>query len=192
MIDLSNSKRIFGYPMKQVVYDYKFVYSPNKWILHDKTCRFVEKMNPDNNYATSKAGDIYRLPLCQYCKRESMTRMISGNDCFELYNELFNKAGVTTEQLYKLIFDKEFLLEGSYDDVISIMYGQDKWRLQPVADDRVILWHGNYIRTFDGDRFYKKGYHKQYEEPITWKDAFAAILRYDYEKYHKEKVLEIS
>lgn len=42
-----------------------------------------------------------------------MTRMISGNNCFELYNEAFNKAGVTTEQLYKLIFDKEFLLEGS-------------------------------------------------------------------------------
>lgn len=174
--------------MKQVVYDYKFVYSPNKWILHDKTCRFVAWMNPENNYATAKAGDIYRLPLCQHCRRESMTRMISGNDCFDMYNDAFNKAGVTTEQLHKLIFEKEFLLEGSYDDSISIVYGQDKWRLQPVMDDRVILWHGNYIRTFDGDRFYTKGYHKQYEEAITWKEAFAAILRYDYEKYHKEKL----
>ncbi len=73
----------------------------------------VKIIRDRKNYATSKVGDIYRLLLCQYCKRESMTRMISGNDCFELYNESFNKAGVTTEQLYKLIFEKEFLLEGS-------------------------------------------------------------------------------
>ena len=186
--ETSAIKKLFGYPIKYVKHDYKFVYSSKKMVLHDKSCKFLNKMNRDNVYVTSKIGDIYKLPLFQHCRREIMIRMLSGNKYFDTYNNMLRKTNVSVEQLHDLVFGKNFLLEGSYEDKILITYGQDKWILQLVTNDKVILWHGNYIRSIDGDRFHVKDYHKQYDESISWEKAITTILQYDYEKYHKNSI----
>lgn len=102
----------------------------------------------------------------------------------ERCNKIFDKYNVPQELLHELLveYDAKITDEGGY---IQISCNEDTWRIYPkYGEKEVELKHNNYVRNFFGQRYFRKGYHKQKTCDKSLAGALAYIMKYDYKKLH--------
>ena len=106
---------------------------------------------------------------------------------YEKYKKLFAKYNVPTELLHELFIEYDAKAT-DIGNCIEISCNEDTWRIYPKPGGKEVeLKHNNYVSNFFGERYFRKGYHKQTIHDKSLAGALAYIMKYDYKKLHHPK-----
>lgn len=169
--------------------EYRYIAIDN--ILHDKSCEVVQDLDNIEIHKIKrfrKNEEVHKHLLCNKCLKSILIRYLFGNTNFERFIEIFNKEKVSTSLLKSIILSEEFCLEWrNSKPELLITYKEDSWVLKVSKDNKVILYHNDYIITYDNQRFIKNSFHKQFDKKLNWSDALKEIYNYDFKSYHTTK-----
>jgi len=160
----------------------RFVWSSLQRILHDKNCRYAKQIKRSNKVMSQKKNCVLSMQLCKYCRHATLIRYLLGNDYMDYYKSLFDRVSINT--LDELILKKKAEMI-PYRDFLYLTCEEDEWLIRLTGDDRVTLWHNNYVRTLDGERYFKNGYHLQIDGTISLTVALNTIVNYRYDSSHR-------
>ncbi|WP_405375491.1 hypothetical protein [Pseudobutyrivibrio sp.] len=158
-----------------------FFYSSNRdgsRQLHDKECEVLASIPDEKFMGSPDVPDGYIL--CRKCKRKLLIRM----GCYPNTKQIptcsgfFQKYRVSTTELERMV-DMGMTFHAEDMSVMTINGIEDTWQLRAVGD-RVSLWHNNYVKLSDTERYITDGFHDQkckgnmtymlhYIEGYTWK-----------------------
>ncbi|PHU34226.1 hypothetical protein [Pseudobutyrivibrio ruminis] len=148
--------------------------------LHDRGCAVLEQIPDDKFRASNEIPDGYIL--CSQCKRNLLTRI----GCYPSTKQIgicrrwLDKYRVSTTVLERAI-DAGIRFHADDDRGITVDGIEDSWQIR-VTGDRLSLWHNNYVKTSEKERYITDGFHQQ-----NFTGSMAAMLafiqNYTYEKH---------
>ncbi len=160
----------------------RFVWSSSQRLLHDKNCRYVKRIKQSNKVMSKKKNCVLGMQLCKCCRQAILLRYLLGNDYMDYYKSLFDTVSMNT--LDTLILKKKAEMI-TYRDFLHLTCEEDEWLIRLAGEGRVTLWHNNYVRTLDGERYFKNGYHLQIDGIISLAVALNTIVNYRYDGSHR-------
>lgn len=159
-----------------------FIWSSSQLLLHDKNCHYVKRIKQSNKIMSKKKNCVLGMQLCKCCRQSMLIRYLLGNAYMDNYKALFDAVNMST--LDKLVFKKKVEVI-PYHDFLHFTCEEDEWLLRLSGEGRVTLWHNNYVRTLDGKRYFKNGYHLQIDGTISLTVALNTIVNYKYDSSHR-------
>ncbi|PHU41081.1 hypothetical protein CSX00_03810 [Pseudobutyrivibrio ruminis] len=166
-----------------------FFYSSNRdgsRQVHDKECEVLDSIPDDKFSGSNEVPDGYIL--CKKCKRKLLIRMgcYPNSKQIPMCGSFFHKHRVATTEIEQMI-DKGITFHVDDMSVMTINGIEDTWQIRAVGEE-VSLWHNNYVKVSDTERYITDGFHDQkcpgsmtnmihYIEGYTWKKHLAAEER---------------
>ena len=112
---------------------------------------------------------------------------ITDTKSYKKCKVFFDKYNVPTELLHEL-FCEYHAKATDIGDCIEISCNEDTRRVYPKPGGKEVeLKQNNYVSNFFGERYFRKGYHKQTIHDKSLVGALAYIMKYDYKKLHHPK-----
>lgn len=167
--------------------DLLFYYSDMSKILHDKDCPDLSHIPTEDLMAAELPPEgFFYCPHCVY-------RLYSRVSCFPVSRDL----DAVEYFVRKHYIGKELWLHYVEDDGVKINVlskssykvkcHEDSWEIRIDTDGSLNLWHNNYVRTDDGDRYLTGGFHDQGIKSRNLKTILDLIVRYDWRSFHKDQ-----
>lgn len=163
-----------------------FFYSCASEILHDKDCQELKKVDPKDLSAGEVGPEGYAYcPRCAYrlYSRVSCSPVSKDVDAVE---HLVRKHHIGREQWIEYVEEDGVKLNMVSLSVYRIKCHEDTWEIRIDEDRMINLWHNNYVRTDDKERYITDGFHDQKIKSRNLKTILDMIVRYDWRTYHKE------
>ena len=164
-------------------------------VLHDRDCvcvrRFLDRPADGFRLLNHIAPEQYiRAQTCRRCIRKMAIR--NGLDMSQKYVKAlryyFDTVGADTYSLRKLFITHAGRLRYMDNRTVEIHVREDTWRIVQ-ADNRLQLYHRNYVADEDGFRFFGENFHRQQVIDAWDADDFGAVARtiwmYDYRRHRK-------
>lgn len=146
--------------------------------IHDKACEVLDSIPDEKFMGSSEVPDGYIL--CKKCKRRLLIRM----GCYPNTKQIptcagfFQKYRVSTAELERMV-DMGITFHAEDMSVMTVNGIEDNWQIRVVGDG-ISLWHNNYVKLSDTERYITDGFHEQkcngnmtyilhYIEGYTWK-----------------------
>ena len=165
--------------------------------LHDRDCAVIRKLlnKPESGFKLLNHISPEQYNNAQTCRRCIRTMAIrNGLSMSQKYIKAlwyyFYKAKADTYSLRKLFITHSGQLKYIDNRTIEIRVREDTWRIVQ-ADNRLQLYHRNYVANEDGFRFFGENFHRQRIGDGLDTDDFGAVARtiwmYDYHRMHARK-----
>ena len=146
--------------------------------IHDKECKELNYITDGSFTGSPDVPDGYIL--CPKCKRQLMIRIGCHPNTKQIpvCSRFFQEHRVSTAAIQKMI-DRGITFHATNMSIMTINGIEDTWQIR-AAGEGVSLWHNNYVRVSDTERYITDGFHKQnckgnmsymlnYIEGYTWK-----------------------
>ena len=166
-----------------------FFYSSNKEgsrQVHDKECDVLDSIPDDKFMGSHEVPDGYIL--CKKCKRKLLIRMgcYPNSKQIPICGRFFQKYRVATTEIEHMV-DNGITFHAEDYSVMTINGIEDTWQIRAVGGG-VSLWHNNYVKVSDTERYFTGGFHHQkctgnmtsmirYIEDYTWQKHLEAEER---------------
>lgn len=170
-----------------------YFYSKVSGCVHDRQCEQVKKI-PLEEFAASD-----RLPegreYCPHCGRMIFIRIGCAPNTKEIpiCNRIFIQYGVKTSQIGRFVMEKGMRFHARSLSEMTVRCGEDTWIIRMNAGG-LTLWHNNYVRTSDTERYITDGFHKQgLKKKLSMHQMLLYITDYSWQKHlaaQQEKVPE--
>lgn len=183
--ELTEEER-FKNARKQSLFDNQkmiYFYSDDSKYYHDKDCVDVAKISVND----IKASDVKPNKLiCPKCKRKLCVRIACypNTKQIPICYRILGRQNVPTKLLYHFVMKAKFKFHATSFDELWIKSPEDEWVVAGLNDDKLVLWHNNYINTAPNERYVTNGFHKQNVEDLT----LVRILNYI--EHHTSKPFE--
>ena len=128
-------------------------------IYHDKACEDVRKI-ADQDFRASAVPPDGREP-CPKCKMSIYLRPACGNRPKQLpiLRSIFLSEHLHAKTVKKLI-DRGFRFTAADRNELHVFCNEDNW-IARRGEKTWTLWHNNYVRTSETERYMTEGYHDQ-------------------------------
>lgn len=159
-----------------------FLTSKNSDIVHDKNCKYVDKIRKENLIVTLKKPREFHM-LCKSCgKRVIIQSCALDTEKIEQYEKLFKDAN--TELLFSL-FIKSAAKSHWENNELHIFCRHDNWMIKQTKN-RVVLYHNDYKITDTNERIFTNGWHIQNKKYInTLEKALKIVGKYNFKGHLK-------
>lgn len=139
--------------------------------VHDRECDVLDSIPDDKFMGSTEIPDGYIL--CKKCKRNLLIRMgcYPNTKQIPICGRFFHEHRVGTTEIEKMI-DKGITFHAEDMNVMTINGIEDTWQVRAVGDN-VSLWHNNYVRVSNTERYITDGFHNQ-----NYTGNMTGMLRY--------------
>ncbi|MDC7279580.1 hypothetical protein NXH64_08710 [Butyrivibrio fibrisolvens] len=139
--------------------------------VHDRECDVLDSIPDDKFMGSTEIPDGYIL--CKKCKRNLLIRMgcYPNTKQIPICGRFFHEHRVGTTEIEKMI-DKGMTFHAEDMNVMTINGIEDTWQVRAVGDN-VSLWHNNYVRVSNTERYITDGFHNQ-----NYTGNMTGMLRY--------------
>lgn len=165
----------------------RYVFSSKDDVVHDKTCWMAERIPYEEFDASQKFPEGRRL--CPYCKKQLYIRRAIGEDTknYPLYVRMFECGKVNFGIIERLLAEKGAKLHMETSDIMMVTCKEDTWKIEMDEEGKCMLYHNNYKRISDTERFIMSGFHlqKNYTAPLY--EFLKYIENYDWQKHVEMK-----
>ena len=168
--------------------EYLFYTDMDSKIFHDKDCQYITSIDGKRMQAfkTRPEGMEY-CPACAY-------RLYIRFACHPISKQIPIIERILKEndiKLGKLIHYIEVLGMKFYAESYSsltVKCNEDTWIIKIDPNREMSLWHNNYIRVGNSDRYITDGFHEQHIQSDNLKYLMNYIGEYNWQEYHLKQV----
>lgn len=142
----------------KLIYCYSAHSNGNK-VYHDKTCEDVKQIK-DLHFRTTSVPPEGREP-CAKCKRTMYIRQACGNHPKQMkyLQVIFQREDIRTKTIKKFL-EKGYVFFATSLDELGVYCNEDNW-IAKHQENEWVLWHNNYVRVSETERYISDGYHEQ-------------------------------
>ena len=176
------SKRSSIMDNRKILYLFNQIGGP----VHDKTCELVKSISLEDFRGAEEMPE--GRGFCAKCRRRLHIRLAIGPDfknC-QIYESFLQRCGVSEMELEYFVRECGGKMFMESLQVMRLKCGEDTWKVERKEDGLLVLYHNNYIRIGEDERFITDGFHEQnvfakrlnrilrYVEDYTWKGHLEA------------------
>lgn len=160
-----------------------YFYSKTGGDVHDRDCYLLKKIsNADFIGSETHPAD---LPDCPHCLRTLLLRIGCSPNTKEIpfCNQIFTKFDLRTGQLKRYVMDEKIHFHARSLTEMTVTHGEDTWLIK-IYGDHLNLWHNNYVKTSETERYLTSGFHNQgIESDKNVKKIMNYIVGYTWQKH---------
>lgn len=166
--------------------EYMFYYDVDGDTFHDRDCRELLKINPEHFQAAKTRPE--GMGYCPRCTHRLYARIACYPNSREVdaVEHFIRRHHVGREQWIAYVEDFNMKIHITTLAEIRVFCHEDSWIIRMDENGVMNLWHNNYIRTDDGDRYIVDGFHEQGYKSKNLKFLLDTISQYDWTVYHRE------
>lgn len=156
--EMRRRKRQSAMDNPKLIYCYSAHSNGNK-VYHDKTCEDVKQIK-DLHFRATSVPPEGREP-CAKCKRTMYIRQACGNHPKQMkyLQVIFQREDIRTKTIKKFL-EKGYVFSATSLDELGVYCNEDNW-IAKHQENEWVLWHNNYVRVSETERYISDGYHEQ-------------------------------
>lgn len=160
-----------------------FYYSKDGRYYHDKECPLVKEIDADQFCASENIPD--GKEMCLYCRRQIYFRKACAPNVKQapICDRIFKNHRVSVEKIEYCVMKAGMKFHAAALDEMQIEGADDRWIVKGLNTDRLSLWHNNYVKTSETERYITQGYHKQNLEGKNLTQILRYVESYSWEKH---------
>lgn len=174
-----------------------YFHSKDGTYAHDRDCQLLKKIT-DGKFAASPELPPDKI-VCTNCAKILYIRIgcRSNNKEIPILNHIFTKHEVKASQLWKFIEEGNLEFHAKSLEEMTVIGEEDTWKIDLTNQNKLQLWHNNYVRTSPTERYITEGFHNQGIENASLLVLLRFIEGYSWKKHlqaeniKKEKQLEV-
>jgi hypothetical protein len=138
-----------------------YFFSEEGQYYHDKECGEIKKILPEQFRASEIIPEDKEI--CPKCRRLIYFRKATYPNAKQcgVCNRIFHNWKVPIYLIRNYIMDLGMKLHATTLDELQVEYEEDTWIIKGLDTDVPTLWHNNYVRTSDTERYITDGFHNQ-------------------------------
>jgi hypothetical protein len=128
---------------------------------HDKECDSVKEISAEQFRASETIPEDKEV--CPKCKRLSYFRKATYPNAKQIgvCNRIFQNQKVPDSLVYHYIMEKDMKFHATTLDEMQVEYEEDTWIIKGLNNNMLHLWHNNYVKTSETERYITDGFHNQ-------------------------------
>jgi hypothetical protein len=128
---------------------------------HDKECTSVKEILPEQFRASETIPKDKEI--CPKCKRLIYFRKATYPNTKQsgICNRIFQKQKVPNSLVSHYIMDLGMKFHATTLDEMQVEYAEDSWIIKGLNNNVLHLWHNNYVKTSETERYITDGFHNQ-------------------------------
>jgi hypothetical protein len=128
---------------------------------HDKDCESVKEILPEQFQASETMPEDKEI--CPKCRRLIYFRKATYPNAKQsgICNRIFLNRQVPNSMIGYYIMDLGMKFHATTLDEMQVEYGEDTWIVKGLNTDMLSLWHNNYVKTSETERYITEGFHNQ-------------------------------
>jgi ssDNA-binding Zn-finger/Zn-ribbon topoisomerase 1 len=152
---------------------------------HDQDCIFVKEILPEQFHASETIPEDKEI--CPKCRRLIYFRKATYPNAKQsgICNRIFLNRWVSNSRISHYTMDIGMKFHATTLDEMRVEYGEDTWIIKGLDTDMLSLWHNNYVKTSETERYITEGFHNQNAD----RKQLSVVLDY-IESYSWQKHLE--
>ncbi len=158
-----------------------YVYAASGGLIHDKLCKEIANISDEDFRASAEfpEGGIW----CPKCRRTNIIRKGCSPHAKQIpiCNHIFMKNNVSLSLVERMI-QEGCKFYASNPNCLEISGIEDNWEIH-FFEDKVTLWHNNYVKTSDTERYITDGFHNQRFKSKNVNQMLYYIFNYTWEKH---------
>ncbi len=161
---------------------FKCYYALSGGAVHDKECEEIQSI-PMGEFCASEKLPADRK-LCSKCKRKLLLRIACAPNTKQIpiCERLLTRGKVQTGNLYRYVVEVGMKFHATTLDELTIICREDTWKVK-YLQGVMQLWHNNYIKVNDTERYITDGFHNQGVESKGVDFLLQYIQGYTWEKH---------
>jgi ssDNA-binding Zn-finger/Zn-ribbon topoisomerase 1 len=160
---------------------------------HDKDCESVKEILPEQFHASETMPEDKEI--CPKCRRLIYFRKATYPNAKQsgICNRIFLNRQVPNSMISHCIMDLGMKFHATTLDEMQVEYGEDTWIIKGLDTDMLSLWHNNYVKTSETERYITEGFHNQNVDRKKLVQILKYIEGYSWQKHlanENRKVIE--
>ena len=166
-----------------------YFYAEGGRYFHDKNCEEVKSILPEQFRASASIPD---KEMCPKCRRTMYLRKAcySNTKQMPICNKILTEHKINNRKLHHFIIDAGLKFHARTVEEMQVEGAEDKWEVKGLKNEKMELWHNNYVRTSSTERYITEGYHKQKVEGQTLAQVLNYIENYSFAKHLQHEKAE--
>lgn len=168
-----------------------YFYSRAGGEVHDRDCYLLKNISNADFIGSEEHPED--LPDCPHCFRTLLLRIGCYPNAKEIpfCNRIFTTFGLRTGQLNRYVTTEGIRFHARSLAELTVTHGEDTWLIK-IEDAHLHLWHNNYVKTSETERYLTSGFHDQgVEADKNLKKILNYIVGYTWQKHlEAEKMVE--
>lgn len=139
----------------------KYFYAVSGDVYHDRDCELIKKIEPEDFMFSEDKPEGLRA--CKKCRRRLYLREACSPyvKIIPDVDEILTEGGLQDYHLEKYVFDYKLKFRMDKDGSLIVEGNEDTWIIKGYGQSHFSLWHNNYVRTGDHERYITHGFHEQ-------------------------------
>jgi hypothetical protein len=128
---------------------------------HDKDCESVKEILPEQFHASETMPEDKEI--CPKCRRLIYFRKATYPNAKQsgICNRIFLNRQVPNSMISYYIMNLGMKFHATTLDEMQVEFGEDTWIIKGLNTDMLSLWHNNYVKTSETERYITEGFHNQ-------------------------------
>lgn len=137
-----------------------YFYSRRGGDVHDRDCYLLKNISNEDFIGSEDHPED--LPECPHCFRTLLLRIGCTPNAKEIpfCNRIFTKFNLRTRQLKRYVLSEGIRFHARSLTELTVTHGEDTWLIK-IDGDRLNLWHNNYVKISETERYLTSGFHDQ-------------------------------
>ncbi|MBQ6026053.1 MAG: hypothetical protein IJL20_10635 [Lachnospiraceae bacterium] len=150
---------------------------------HDKECPIIKSLPPEHFCASgTRPVDMNMCGVClrQMCFWEACTPRLKQ---MPFVSAILSKDRLSDKKLVKYVFDNKLVFSAETREELTVKCGEDTWIIKGFDEEKLSLWHNNYVKTASRERYITSGFHEQKIEKHSLLFILDYISGYTFDKH---------
>jgi hypothetical protein len=138
-----------------------YYYSDNGKYYHDKDCETIKDILPEEFQASDIIPDDKEI--CPKCRRKIYFRKATYPNTKQsaVCNRIFLNNYISNQQTGYYVMELGMKFHATDLDEMQVEYEEDTWVIKGLNSKKLSLWHNNYVKTSETERYITDGFHNQ-------------------------------
>lgn len=160
-----------------------YFYSDKSKCYHDKECNSVKDIIAERFQASDTIPD--GKEMCPKCKRKLLFRVACypNNKQMPICDRIFKNQYISNSRIQHYVMDVGMKFHAKDYSKMQVKSVEDNWLIKGLDNNKMELWHNNYVKTSPTERYITNGYHNQNVECSTLVQLLNYIERYSWQKH---------
>ncbi len=159
-----------------------YFYEEGGRCFHDKDCDEIKNI-PLEKFQASR--EMPHMEICPRCRRKIYfrTACYPNTKQISVCSMIFSNYNVKIEKIRHLVVDCGMKFHATSTDELLVVGKEDTWIIKGLSERKPTLWHNNYVRISDSERYITEGFHIQKTAVGSFLQLFDYINGYSFEKH---------
>ena len=164
-----------------------FYYAEDGRYFHDKDCPLTKEIAAEQFCASEDIPD--GKEMCLYCRRQMYFKKACAPNGKQapVCDRIFKNHQVSISKIEHCVMKAGMKFHAAALDEMQIECAHDHWIVKGLQTDHLSLWHNNYVKISETERYITEGYHRQNLEGKNLTQILRYVEGYSWEKHLQSK-----